>query len=131
MDEDEDWADEAEGLSVVALVRHGLGHLPPERYDVGSSRFDPFVVDLTLLDTAALGRQAGLALGQDLKQALAGDIPGNWSVRVWVPHEMPSGSKELLVWLEIDRWRVAEFRGKKTSLAFDFSEDFQQAIWGG
>ena len=130
MDEDEDWGDEAEWLSVVTLVRHGLDHLPPESYDVGSSRFDPFVVDLTLLDTVALSRQAGLAFGQDLKSALADDIPGNWSVRVWVPCKSPSGTDELLVWLEIDRCRVAEFRGKRTSLAFESGEEFQRAIWG-
>lgn len=125
--DDDEWPNEGVWLQVVRLTREVFG-LAESDFALGSDRFDPFVVDAALLQPGKLPRAAGLLAAEQLRKSLALHVPGNWTVRIWVaPIDHP---QELLVWLEVDRFRVAEFLGKQSSQRFDHLTQFVKATWG-
>lgn len=124
---DEDWSNEAQWQRVAALTGEAF-RLPAASVDFGSHRFDPFVFDMTVLDPGVVSRDQGLAAAARLRSALRVNVRNNWTVRVWVQPLTPLD--EIFVWLEIDRYRIAEFLGKVQMERYESLEEFVAVTWG-
>ncbi len=125
--DDDDWGNEAEWHQVVRLVEREIA-MPIGSYEIGSDRFDPYMVDLTVTDPMHLSRIEGLSLAEKIKFFLRSEIPDNWTVRIWL--QPISMKNKIFVWLEIDQWRVAEFLGKQYCEVAETLDDFVAIGWG-
>lgn len=55
-----------------------------------------------------------------------------WVARIWVFRpDLPLGSDDMCIWLEIDRYDVQPFTGKKFIELFDDIEALYQHFWSG
>ena len=135
MDEDIDndnWGQSNEEVwyRVVKMFRDALSEfaIAPEVIDVGSRRYDPYIVDAAILSTKAISHDLGLRIANSMRSKL-GTIGENWTLRVWIDDIDDDDTSEAVIWLEVDRYRVAEFLGKSTAERFASLSDFTSHYW--
>lgn len=131
---DDDWGEENEDRwyqlvkTIRAVLADPIFSIDSTMVDLGSSRFDPCVVDMTVLDTRCLSREKGLRLAHQLKASLSA-VCLDWSIRVWIVNSSPTSGGELVEWLLIDRYRVAEYFGRVSTVRFHMLDEFITNCW--
>lgn len=128
----DEWGDDNESAwyEVVKIVRRCLPVSVSESdIRMGSERLDPFVVDLMLVQPLKLSRSAGLAFSHELHLALGEWGKGNWMVRVLISNDRLGGGPSPVVWLEIDKCRVAEYMGRYFVDRCDNIRSFVEMYW--
>jgi hypothetical protein len=126
-----DWGEtnEAEWLALVRNVEEGFqrrGLLGPS-VSLGSERYSPFVVDVSILNTKTVPYDAVMQVAQELRKHLR-SIKENWTVEISI---IPMGSAlPDALWLSIDRYRVAEYLALQKKEVFVAIDDFKDAYWG-
>jgi hypothetical protein len=92
-------------------------------FQLTTDRFDPFIVEVVITRRGCLTRIDAMPLCAELKSYLLTQ-PEGWVFRISLC-DLEDASSQLVIWLEIDRYRVNEYLGKVTSELFTTMDEFE------
>jgi hypothetical protein len=121
----------AEWESIVEDVNDLFAELgtEDEDFEVSTECSTRFTVDLTIRNYQRIRHGDVLRLAPSVRDALR-TKRSYWRVRIHVYRpEAVSGRDDHCIWLEIDRYRVLPWRGKREIELFDDIEDLYRAFW--
>jgi hypothetical protein len=81
-----------------------------QHYDISAERFDPFVVECTITKRGAVTRTTAISVCEKLKEKLK-ECGDGWMFRFQLC-DMEDQESEMVIWLEVDRFRVNEYVGR-------------------